>query len=247
MSTTIIAHRGASRSAPENTMSAFEHAYQSGAEGIETDVQLTKDNVPVLMHDERLNRTTNSSGYLKDYTFSQLQQLDAGSWFSRKYSGEKILSLDELLQWAHNKSLYLNIELKNNKIDYKNLENIVVDMISQFRLQNCTTISTFNPKSVERLSAITKQTGIALLTSKRRRNPVENAKQLGASAVHIKYRLLSKRLIQQCKRENMRVRVYTVNRPSRMKRCFFYRCDGIFTDIPDQALDYRQQLYKQTM
>ncbi|WP_174613671.1 glycerophosphodiester phosphodiesterase [Virgibacillus ihumii] len=246
MSTTIIAHRGASRSAPENTMSAFELAYQSGAEGIETDVQLTKDNVPVIMHDERLKRTTNGTGYIKDYTLSQLQQLDAGTWFSTKFSGETIISLHELLQWLRNKQLYLNIELKNNKIDYKNLENIVVDMISQFQLQNRTTISTFNPKSVRRLSTIANQIDIAFLTSKRRKRLVENAKLLGASAVHIKYPLLSNRLIQQCKQENIPVRVYTVNSTNRMQRCFDYGSDGIFTDIPEQALQCREQFNNQS-
>lgn len=246
MSTTIIAHRGASKSAPENTMAAFELAYQSGAEGIETDVQLTKDNIPILMHDERLKRTTNGSGYIKDYTFAQLRKFDAGSWFSGNFSGETILSLDELLQWLDHKSLCLNIELKNNKIDYKNLENIVYDMISQFQLQNRTTISTFNSKSVRRLSAITNQTDIAFLTSKYRRNIIANAKQLGASAVHIKYRLLNRHLIQRCKRENMRVRVYTVNKKSRMTRCFACGCDGIFTDIPKQALQHREQLENQS-
>ncbi|WP_077326826.1 glycerophosphodiester phosphodiesterase [Virgibacillus siamensis] len=241
MSTAIIAHRGASKVAPENTMSAFKIAYQSGADGIETDVQLTKDRVPVLMHDERLKRTTNGSGYIKNYTFHELQSLDAGSWFSKNFSGEKIITLHELLKWLLNKPLYLNIELKNNKIDYENLENIVVDMISQFHLQNRTIISTFNPTSVRRLRTVTQQIEIAYLTSKRKHNIIRNAKQLGANAVHVKYRLLSKKLMQQSKEENMPVRVYTVNRPGRMRRCFDYQCDGIFTDQPEQALHYRRQ------
>lgn len=82
MTTKIIAHRGASKLAPENTMYAFELAYNLGAEGIETDVQLTKDNIPVLIHDETVRRTTNSNGYVKDFTFEELSTLDAGSWFS---------------------------------------------------------------------------------------------------------------------------------------------------------------------
>src|SRR5690625_7581403 len=113
MSNAIFAHRGASKYAPENTMAAFKFAYELGAEGIETDVQLTKDNIPVLIHDERVKRTTNGTGYIKDLTWNQVKQLDAGSWFSKKFTGAGIISLDEFLQWIQFKPLYLNIELKN--------------------------------------------------------------------------------------------------------------------------------------
>lgn len=113
--TKIIAHRGSSALAPENTMAAFELAYEQGAEGIETDVHLTKDNIPVLIHDENVKRTTNSTGYIKDYTFDQLKQFDAGSWFSVKYAGSTIISLEEFLNWFQDKALCLNIELKNRR------------------------------------------------------------------------------------------------------------------------------------
>ncbi len=130
MATNIFAHRGASGYAPENTMAAFQLAYWQGADGIETDVHLTKDNIPVLMHDERVNRTTDGSGFIQGYTLHQLKQLDTGSWFSPKFTGSRVVTLDEFLVWIRDKALYLNIELKNNKIDYKNLETIVYDKIA---------------------------------------------------------------------------------------------------------------------
>src|SRR5690625_5078331 len=85
---TIIAHRGASHYAPENTISAFDLAYQLGADTIETDIHLTKDHIPVLIHDVDVNRTTNGSGYVNNFTLNELKQLDAGSWFAKKSTGE---------------------------------------------------------------------------------------------------------------------------------------------------------------
>ena len=109
METKIYAHRGASKYAPENTMPAFQLALDMNADGIETDVQLTKDGVPILIHDEKLKRTTTGSGYVKDYTLEELQQLDAGSWFDATFTGTKLITLEQLLQWIKPTYLLLNL------------------------------------------------------------------------------------------------------------------------------------------
>jgi glycerophosphoryl diester phosphodiesterase len=240
LKTEIIAHRGASKLAPENTMFAFELAYILGAEGIETDVQLTKDNIPILIHDETLKRTTNGKGYVKDYTYEELKQLDAGSWFSSDFRSAKILTLDEFLSWIKPKNLSLNLELKNNKIDYNNLESIVYRMVKKHCLEKRTTISTFSPLSVTRLKTYQAELGIALLTSKPNSNLVDYAKSLGANALHIKYRLVNTSLIEKAHASNMAVRVYTVNRYRQMMNCFQEACDGIFTDVPYKAITFRK-------
>ncbi|UJL44779.1 glycerophosphodiester phosphodiesterase [Virgibacillus sp. NKC19-16] len=241
MNPKIFAHRGASRRAPENTMSAFKLAYCLGAEGIETDVQLTKDDIPVLIHDEQVKRTTNSTGYVRDFTFNQLKQFDAGSWFSKEIGHATIVSLDEFLQWIHDKPLCLNIELKNNKIDYKNLEAIVYEMIDSYQLLNRTILSTFNPNSLKRLREF-KDIEIALLTLKKNKNLVSYARELGANAIHIRYRLLDPFLVEKSHKENMPIRVFTVNKFAHVKKCLSLGCNGIFTDVPDKALQYRQML-----
>ncbi|WP_087971615.1 glycerophosphodiester phosphodiesterase [Oceanobacillus rekensis] len=240
--TQIIAHRGASKYAPENTMPAFELAYRMKAEGIETDVQLTKDNIPVLIHDEHVKRTTGHSGYVKDYTFDELSQLDAGSWFSDEFAGTSIPSLEEFLKWIIDKPLELNIELKNSKIDYSNIEKIVYEMVEHYKLLERTTLSTFNHESVKRLKPINETIGVALLTSRKRKDLADYAKILGANALHVKYRLINKALVQQCKQGDLALRVYTVNKPSHMMNCFLLGCDGIFTDVPNTALMYRSIL-----
>ncbi|WP_188453724.1 glycerophosphodiester phosphodiesterase [Virgibacillus oceani] len=243
MTTKIIAHRGASKLAPENTMPAFRLAHELGSDGIETDVQLTKDNVPVLIHDEHVKRTTNGIGYIKDLTINQVKQLDAGSWFSKKYAGTSIITLEEFLHWIKPKPLYLNIELKNNKIDYKNIETIVYEMVKHYQLLNRTTLSTFNPNSVKRINKLHSDIKVAFLTS-RNKNLISYAQSLGANALHVKYRLLNRLLVEQCQKANMKIRVYTLNRPSRILKSYALKCDGIFTDVPNIAQHYRK-LFKE--
>src|SRR5699024_9996871 len=115
MFTKVFAHRGASGHAPENTMPAFHLAYQMVADGIETEVHLTKDKIPVLFHDEQVKRTTNGRGFIKDMTVKHLKTLDPGSWFSTRFSGTTITTLEEFLSWVKNKPLRINIELKKSE------------------------------------------------------------------------------------------------------------------------------------
>lgn len=105
--TQIIAHRGASKFAPENTLAAFKLAEKMGADGIELDIHLTKDQIPVIIHDEDIKRTTNGRGFVQKYTYKELQQFDAGSWFSERFSDERILSLEEFLHGSYQKTCSL--------------------------------------------------------------------------------------------------------------------------------------------
>ncbi|WP_053219318.1 glycerophosphodiester phosphodiesterase [Virgibacillus senegalensis] len=240
MKTLVFAHRGASKRAPENTMPSFQLAYEMGAEGIETDVQLSKDGIPVLIHDETVRRTTNSVGFVQDYTYEQLQNLDAGSWFSEKYENTRIISLEDFLIWAQPKQLQLNIELKNNVIDYENLEKKVYDLLIKYKLVKRTTISSFNPVSLERFKQIDRKIATALLTSQRINGLVDYTSGLGAKALHIKYRLLNSKVVEECREKDMKLRIYTINRAGAMKKCFQLHTDAIFTDVPDIAIEQRR-------
>lgn len=239
--TQIYAHRGASRYAPENTMAAFKLAYKLGAEGIETDVHLTKDSIPVIIHDEKVNRTTNGIGLIKDFTFNQLRQFDSGLWFSNAFVGEQIISLDSFLKWISPTDLKINIELKNNKVTYRHLEAIVYEKIQHYDLVERTIFSTFNHKSIKECRALNPALEVAWLTSKKNRQLIKRAFELEANAIHIHYRLLSKKLIQQAQLKELPVRVYTPNKSRQMIKCFTLKCDGIFTDLPDIAKIVRDQ------
>ncbi|MCD5323090.1 MULTISPECIES: glycerophosphodiester phosphodiesterase [Pontibacillus] len=240
MKTFIFAHRGASRLAPENTMAAFILAQKMGADGVETDVQLTKDHIPVLIHDETLHRTTDGTGYVKDYTFEELKRLDAGSWFSEKYKGEQLLSLEEFLQWIASTNLVMNIELKNNLIDYKDIEQKVFNLITHYKLEHRTIISSFNPKSIRRFRRISKEIECACLTSRRPKDLQQLIQDSKANALHIKYTALTKGLLKEADRLQLPVRTYTINRPSRLMRSYKLNLDGIFTDVPHSAIEYKE-------
>lgn len=235
----IIAHRGASKHAPENTMAAFQNAYEAGADAIETDVHLTKDIVPIIMHDEDVKRTTNGKGLIKDFTYEELSYLDAGSWFNNTFSSERIPTLEYFLKWACNKGIKVNIELKNNKIDYPYLETIVYEQLLMYNMLSNTILSTFNPKSIQRLQRYKNEVEIAYLTSNGNRL-FERADELGVNSLHLKYKLLSEKLMQQAQYENKLVRIYTVNKTSQMIRVLRHNCAGLITDIPQKACKLKQ-------
>lgn len=237
----IIAHRGASKYAPENTMPSFQIASEMQADGIETDVQLTKDGIPILIHDENLRRTTGKKGFVKDYLLDDIQKLDAGRYFSKKYAGTKIITLEEFLRWASKEKLYLNLELKNNKIEYKDIEHIVLEALEKHQLLERTTVSSFNPNSIKRMRQLDEKLDVALLRSKRHPNLVEYALDQGASSLHINRRLLNNSIVDNCKKHGLPLRVYTVNRRSTIYQCLKLKCDGIITDDPDKAFMLRKR------
>ncbi len=109
----IVGHRGVAALRPENTLASFEYAIELGLDGIETDIHMSADGELVLIHDDTLERTTNGSGNVWDFTLKQLKELDAGSWFSKEYAGQKIPTFREFLELIKDKNLFLNIEIKD--------------------------------------------------------------------------------------------------------------------------------------
>lgn len=227
-------------------MPAFKLAAEMHAEGIETDVQLTKDGIPILIHDETLKRTAGIKGYVKDFRLAELKKLDVGKYFSKEFSGSEILTLDEFLQWASSTKLILNLELKNNKVDYKDIESKTLELVNQYQLNNRVIISSFNAKSIERIRALDDKLDIALLRSKRMNNLTQYAAGLGASSLHINYRLLNDKLVKDCQELQLPLRVYTVNRRTTIFRCLKYHCNGLITDVPDKAVKIRKAFLGKT-
>ncbi|WP_173916226.1 glycerophosphodiester phosphodiesterase [Halobacillus sp. Marseille-Q1614] len=240
--TLIYAHRGASRLAPENTMAAYQLASESGADGLEIDVQLTKDNVPVLIHDENVRRTTNGTGFVQDYTCEQIKKLDAGSWFSTKFSDCSIVTLEEFLCWFKTLNMVLNVELKTNVIEYKGIEKMVLAALEKHEVLDRTVISSFNLSSITKVHELNENVRTAFLTSTSRQNLPKFAQKHGSTDLHVKYRLLDRKLVKKCHKEKMPLRIYTINRPNYMAKCFRLGCDGIFTDVPHEALSYREKI-----
>lgn len=234
----VIAHRGASFYAPENTMSAFELAHQMKADMIELDVLLSKDNVPVVLHDAFLEGTTDGIGLVKNHTLSELKQLDAGSWFSKKYRNKKILTLEEVLKWAKDK-ISVNIEVKTEAVSdtYKNgIEFYSIELVREYGMQNHIVFSSFDYRSVSHLKRNAPEIATSILYEKRRpfrKRPLDLIHNYQADGFNVNWRRLNAREIDQIKKEGYDVWVYTVNKEKTMRKLIRRGVTGIFSDRPD--------------
>jgi glycerophosphoryl diester phosphodiesterase len=230
-----FAHRGASGYCPENTMIAFKKAIQLGATGIETDVQMTKDGHLVLIHDESLKRTTTSKkGMVKDFTLSELKQLDAGRWFHSRFRGEAVPTLEELIDLVSGTSIILNLELKNGIVPYPTMEERVIQYVKLYGMTNRVVISSFNHNSLIRCKEISEDVSTGLLYSGPIAGIGEYAKNLGVNSLHPKKSLVTESLIEHAHAHGLRVFPWTVNRISEMKKLIRLRSDGLITDYPDR-------------
>ncbi|WP_350342782.1 glycerophosphodiester phosphodiesterase [Proteinivorax tanatarense] len=242
--TKILAHRGNSEVAPENTMAAFKSAVDAGADGVELDVQLSKDGVPVIFHDEKLNRITGAKGYLKNYTYKQLRELDCGAWFSDKFIDSKISSLEETLDFFKNtEGIYLNIELKNGMVKYPNIEEKVIKLIKSFELMDRTIVSTFNQKSLIKVKEVEPEIKTGLLYRAKIYKSWEYAKELiNADAIHPNYFSISENEVKQAHKNNIKVNVYTVDKEKDIKRFINWGVDILITNCVQKAKRIRTEI-----
>lgn len=229
------AHRGASGYYPENTMTAFLKAVELGADGIETDVHLTKDGELVIIHDEKVDRTTNGKGYVKDYTLKEIRNLDAGSFKGKQFKREKIPVLEELLELIKDKDIKINIELKTDIIWYSGIEEKVINKIHEYGIANKTIISSFNHYSVFKCKEIDKSVKTGLLYMEGLFEPQLYAKIVGAEAIHpYFYAIDNKEVINRVKEAGILINAWTINEEKYMRRFLDYGIDGIMTNYPDK-------------
>lgn len=234
----IIAHRGASAYYPENTMIAFEKAITMGAEMIELDVTLSKDGIPVVYHDKRLNKHTDGRGYLSTHTLDELKQLDAGSWFDPKFSDQKIPTLREVLTFASG-TIALNIEIKSEAVTNSianGIEEKVAVLVKKFDMQNHVLFSSFDYRALHHFKELTPDIPVALLYNRKRSNrllPNQLVKKYRVDAFNCSYRQLSRKWIANLNENRIPFFIYTVNRKQRMQKLIEGGVRGIFTDKPD--------------
>lgn len=241
----IIAHRGASFDRPENSFAAFKLAYDQGSDGIETDVHLSKDNVPVLIHDHTVNRVTSKKGLIKQFTFRELKQLDIGSWFDPIYHTERLMSLVDFLQWAEPRQLMINIELKTNKVSYPGIEAIVYQHVKRSKMLDRVVFSSFNHLSLEKLSQLDPNTYRALLAKRHSARLIKLSQQLNLTGVHINERAINQITIKKYHQINQYVGAYTVNQPIDLRRCLRANCDMIITDRPELTIEKKELFLSQ--
>ncbi|MHB8076526.1 glycerophosphodiester phosphodiesterase [Desulfosporosinus fructosivorans] len=228
------AHRGASGYFPENTMLAFMKAVEMGCDGIETDVQMTKDGVLVLIHDERIDRTTNGSGLVKDYSYAELCRLDAGSWFGARFAGAKIPTAGELLLLARETGIGIDFEIKNGIIRYEGIEEKLIELIYCYGWQEHVILSSFNHYSMVHCKEIAPDPKTGLLYMEGLYQPSLYARTTGADALHPYFQAVNEEIIREAHLEGLLVNTFTVNDPVTMRRLVMMGVDGIITNYPDR-------------
>ncbi|MGM0651862.1 MAG: glycerophosphodiester phosphodiesterase [Bacillota bacterium] len=230
-----LAHRGASSLAPENTIIAFDKALEIGADGIEFDVQLSKDSVPVVIHDETLNRTTDGDGNVADFTLAELKALDAGSWFAPLFSQAQVPTLDEVLSRYCSKNLLLNIELKNALFPYPGLEEKVLSCITSNSLEDRVIISSFNYESLLRCRKLKPAVRTGMLYIEKLKEPWQKVKELGCYSAHpLFFYLQFPDIIEGYKKNNIPLYPWTVNDPEMMESLVTAEIEAIITDYPQE-------------
>ncbi|MGO1369425.1 glycerophosphodiester phosphodiesterase [Senegalia sp. (in: firmicutes)] len=237
----IYAHRGAKGYRPENTMAAFKLAMEMGADGIETDIHLSKDGYLVLIHDEKIDRTTTKKGYIKDMTLAQIKLLDAGSKFSEEFAGEEIPTLEELIILTKNTNIILNIEIKNNKMNYPKIEEKLVELIKKYKIEERVIISSFNHNTIYKIKELDENLKTGILYSRNIKRPIRFAKNIRADALHPKHKRVDFKLMIKAKLTGLEINTFTINNTKQMNKMFKYRVDGIITDYPDKAIEFRKR------
>ncbi|MEJ9232587.1 glycerophosphodiester phosphodiesterase [Peribacillus butanolivorans] len=232
-----VAHRGASAYAPENTMAAYDKAVKMKADYIEIDVQRSKDGELVLIHDTTVDRTTDGSGKVGDFTFEELRSLDAGSWKGEQFAGEQIPTFDEILDRYHGK-IGILIELKAPEL-YPGIEESVAEELKERNLdkpQNEKIIlQSFNHKTMEKMNDLVPKVPIGVLTSSRADTTEQALQEFSTYADYFNpsYGIVTKELVNQVHSLDMKIGSWTVRSQEAADFLLDMGVDAIITDYPD--------------
>jgi glycerophosphoryl diester phosphodiesterase len=233
--TLIVAHRGSSGNAPENTMAAFKKALIAGADMIETDVQMTADDYVVIFHDADVKRTTNGGGLLGSKKLDELRKLDAGSWFSPEFKGEKIPLLSELIELSIGNT-YLNIEIKNRRTyDISNRLEKLLKVIYDYDFQKYTLFTSFDHRLIARIKLIDSSlhTGIIAMPGDNRL-PSEIVFDIGADAYITSLDEINEAKSSDAHKNGIFLGVYSIDTDEDLKKIENYNIQAIVTNFPDR-------------
>lgn len=227
-------------------MLAFHKAIEAGAEGIEFDVQRTKDGELVIIHDELALRCLGEDVFIKDIYWSELKQLDASLGFRREkglstYPKQRVPLLEEYLSAFQDRKLRSNLELKTSVFPYDNIETEILDMVKQYRQEENFFYSSFNHESIVRIQALDASAACAFLTESWLLEPAQYCKRFGVQAYHPCYQAVSKKIVEELKKENILLHVYTVNEKNPFLSLLAMGVDAVFTNEVEKALQWRKE------
>ena len=231
-----VAHRGAGKLAPENTLAAFRHGAALGYRAFECDVKLSADEVPFLLHDATLERTTNGDGTAGALPWSTLAQLDAGSWHSRGFAGEPVPTLAGIAAFIQRNGLQLNIEIKPTPGTELHTGRVVGAATARLWAGSAQPplFSSFKPEALQGALETAPHLPRALLLDSLWPGWDSTAQALGCVAVVTHHRLMDAALRQHLHAQGLRALVYTVNEPEDAQRLLALGVDGLITDAVDR-------------
>lgn len=235
--TEITAHRGSSKTAPENTMEALAAAVEELADRVEIDVQETKDGQIVLLHDSTLKRTTGVNKQVADLTYEELLELDAGSWFSKDFVGTKIPTLEEVMNYAKGK-IDLNIEIKNLG-NGSGLPEMVLELVNSHEMQDQCVITSTNLNYLKRIKEVQPEIRTGYILSAAYGNYYTNEY---IDFISIRSNFVTEKMIEKSHEAGKTVHAWTVNNKDELERLRMLGVDNVITDYPVLA---REILYRE--
>ena len=240
--TKIQAHRGAAAYLPENTLEAFDLAICQGADMIELDVHLTKDNQVVVAHDERIDRVSNGKGFIKDYTLSELKKFNFNKEHPEAIDFCQIPTLAEVYELIAPTNLGINCELKTTQLFYPGLTEKVVKLAKEYDLTDRLLYSSFNHYSLLELRAFAPEAKIGLLYELGMVDPWVYANYVKATAIHPQFFIIASlpETVQKCHEAGIEVNVWVPDDIENINKMLVAGVDGIITNKPDLALAARE-------
>jgi glycerophosphoryl diester phosphodiesterase len=235
----MIAHRGASGYAPENTLAAFRRALAQGVTFMETDLQLSRDARFVAIHDDSVNRTTNGQGVVHDLSLAELRRLDAGSWFGSEFSGERIPTLEEILAFAKKNDVVFYLELKPAG-SWGGEHALIGALRESGEIARCVVIS-FDALILANLRRIEPTLMTGLLCNGLAENPVDKAIDIGARQLAVRSDLVTPNLLAEARKKDLQVVCWTVNHPAHIRMLIDVGVDGIMSDYPDRLVTAKKK------
>nr|WP_224773364.1 glycerophosphodiester phosphodiesterase [Metabacillus idriensis] len=240
-----VSHRGASGYAPEHTITSYQMGDKMHGDYIEVDLQMTKDGKLIAMHDETVDRTTDGTGLVKDYTLEQIKQLDAGSWFNEKYpqyanqdyAGLKVPTLEEVFQKFGKNAKYY-IETKSPEV-YPGMEKELLRLVNDYEINKKTLlVQSFSPLSLKTMNELDPSVMLVQLLSYKTNAVITDAEIAAikqyAMGVGPNYTYLNQDYVQKVVGSGLEIHPYTVNDKETMKKLIDWGVTGMFTNFPDR-------------
>jgi glycerophosphoryl diester phosphodiesterase len=228
----VIAHRGASGYAPENTLAAFQRAVELGAGFIETDLHLTRDARFVVIHDDTLERTTGGHGAVHDFTLAELRELDAGTWFDRQFSGERIPTIEDVLAFSQKYDVIFYLDAKYNAA--WGMHHSLAGALRDYQNTARTVVLSFDPSVLEALRRLDPSVMTGLLCAESAADAVKASLDVGARQMCPRAALVTPELVDEAHRSDLCIVAWTANKPEEMRSLIAAGVDGIMTDFPDR-------------